>query len=257
VTIKYGCVMMRLILAYFPPRPRDSKQEPQWRATCKALRAWVFHQWDQAKEKETPFIMTDLNSQLEHTYEHQRLIGPFGCGRANECGDAFTQDLLLRKAAAINTHFDAGCTYIDRYKKGKTIDFIFAPVVAMGNIADCRTWRRRTRSVAASAHVTDHIAVVATIFLGQVSQGSYFQHPLWDRNKLAGELRAATGLATMAVGYITEAKQANKLIEDGTCDITLLGRQLLRDPYWPTHAAQILGDDPKPHMPLQYHVVAG
>jgi 2,4-dienoyl-CoA reductase-like NADH-dependent reductase (Old Yellow Enzyme family) len=78
-----------------------------------------------------------------------------------------------------------------------------------------------------------------------------------DQVGLAGELRAATGLATMAVGYITEAKQANKLIEDGTCDITLLGRQLLRDPYWPTHAAQILGDDPKPHMPLQYHVVAG
>jgi hypothetical protein len=62
VTVKYGSVMMRFILAYFPPRPWDCKQEPQWRATCKALRAWVFHQWDQAKEKETPFIMTDLNT---------------------------------------------------------------------------------------------------------------------------------------------------------------------------------------------------
>jgi 2,4-dienoyl-CoA reductase-like NADH-dependent reductase (Old Yellow Enzyme family) len=74
---------------------------------------------------------------------------------------------------------------------------------------------------------------------------------------LAGELRAATGLTTMAVGYITDAKQANALIENGTCDITLLGRQLLRNPHWPTHAAQELGVDPKPHMPVQYHVVAG
>ena len=74
---------------------------------------------------------------------------------------------------------------------------------------------------------------------------------------LAGELRAATGLRTMAVGYITDAKQANALIENGTCDITLLGRQLLRNPHWPTHAAQELGVDPKPHMPVQYHVVAG
>ena len=73
---------------------------------------------------------------------------------------------------------------------------------------------------------------------------------------LAGELRAATGLTTMAVGYITDPKQANSLIESGTCDITLLGRQLLRDPYWPTRAAQELGVDPKPHMPVQYHVVA-
>ena len=74
---------------------------------------------------------------------------------------------------------------------------------------------------------------------------------------LAGELRAATGLRTMAVGYITDAKQANALIVNGTCDITLLGRQLLRNPHWPTHAAQELGVDPKPHMPVQYHVVAG
>jgi 2,4-dienoyl-CoA reductase-like NADH-dependent reductase (Old Yellow Enzyme family) len=59
------------------------------------------------------------------------------------------------------------------------------------------------------------------------------------------------------VGYITDAKQANALIENGTCDITLLGRQLLRNPHWPTHAAQELGVDPKPHMPVQYHVVAG
>ena len=49
VTVKYGSVMMRLILAYFPPRPWDNRQEPQCRATCKALRTWVFHQWDDAK----------------------------------------------------------------------------------------------------------------------------------------------------------------------------------------------------------------
>ena len=77
-----------------------------------------------------------------------------------------------------------------------------------------------------------------------------------DQVGLAGELRAATGITTMAVGYITEAEQANNLIKSGTCDITLLGRQLLREPNWPIHAAQILGEDPKPHMPIQYHVVA-
>ena len=78
VTIKYGSARIRIILAYFPPRPWDNKQEPSWRATCKALRQWVFQQWDQAKERETPFIMTDLNSQLEHTYEHQRLLVRMG-----------------------------------------------------------------------------------------------------------------------------------------------------------------------------------
>jgi len=76
-----------------------------------------------------------------------------------------------------------------------------------------------------------------------------------DQVGLAGKLRAATGLKTMAVGYITDPKQANTLIENGTCDVTLLGRQMLRDPFWAVHAAQALGIDPKPHMPVQNHVV--
>jgi 2,4-dienoyl-CoA reductase-like NADH-dependent reductase (Old Yellow Enzyme family) len=72
-----------------------------------------------------------------------------------------------------------------------------------------------------------------------------------DQVGLAGQLRAAANIPTMAVGAITEAKQAEAIIADGQADIVLLARQLLRDPYWPMHAAQELGVNIKAHVPIQ------
>jgi 2,4-dienoyl-CoA reductase-like NADH-dependent reductase (Old Yellow Enzyme family) len=53
----------------------------------------------------------------------------------------------------------------------------------------------------------------------------------------AGEIRKRGGIATMAVGIITGAAQAEKIIADGQADLVALGRELLRDPFWPIHAA--------------------
>lgn len=44
-----------------------------------------------------------------------------------------------------------------------------------------------------------------------------------------------------AVGQITEPNQANELVSSGRVDCVMLGRQLLRDPYWPMMAAAELG----------------
>jgi len=57
----------------------------------------------------------------------------------------------------------------------------------------------------------------------------------------AAAVREQTGLATAAVGLITEPRQAEGIIAEGGADAVLLGRQLLRDPYWPRHAARELG----------------
>src|SRR5712692_8849203 len=57
----------------------------------------------------------------------------------------------------------------------------------------------------------------------------------------AGRIRRDAGIATGAVGLITEAAQANGIIEGGHADCVLIARELLRDPYWPLHAAQQLG----------------
>jgi 2,4-dienoyl-CoA reductase-like NADH-dependent reductase (Old Yellow Enzyme family) len=57
----------------------------------------------------------------------------------------------------------------------------------------------------------------------------------------AETIRREAGIATGAVGLITEPKQADEIIRSGQADIVLLARELLRDPYWPMRAAQTLG----------------
>jgi 2,4-dienoyl-CoA reductase-like NADH-dependent reductase (Old Yellow Enzyme family) len=65
----------------------------------------------------------------------------------------------------------------------------------------------------------------------------------------AERIRREAGMATAAVGFITEPKQADDIVRGGQADVVLLAREFLRDPYWPAHAAKILGQkvtDPPP-----------
>ena len=55
------------------------------------------------------------------------------------------------------------------------------------------------------------------------------------------KIRHAANIATAAVGFITEPKQADDIVRLGQADVVLLARQFLRDPYWPAHAARMLG----------------
>jgi 2,4-dienoyl-CoA reductase-like NADH-dependent reductase (Old Yellow Enzyme family) len=59
----------------------------------------------------------------------------------------------------------------------------------------------------------------------------------------AARIRKQAGIATGAVGMITEPDQAYNIIRDGQADLVLLARELLRDPYWALHAAKQLGKE--------------
>ncbi len=71
---------------------------------------------------------------------------------------------------------------------------------------------------------------------------------------LSERIRREAGIATAAVGMITEPAQADAIIREGQADLVLLARELLRDPYWPLHAAQALdAKDPlQAAVPPQY-----
>ncbi|WP_082035919.1 NADPH dehydrogenase NamA [Pedobacter lusitanus] len=68
--------------------------------------------------------------------------------------------------------------------------------------------------------------------------------------QFSADIRKETGILTGAVGLITEAKQAEDILQEGKADLILLARELLRDPYFPLHAAFELGDEAK--WPDQY-----
>ncbi len=65
--------------------------------------------------------------------------------------------------------------------------------------------------------------------------GRMFQTPYADK------IRNEVGIATMAVGNITDIDQVNAILAGGRADLVALGRPHLADPFWTLHAAAQLG----------------
>jgi 2,4-dienoyl-CoA reductase-like NADH-dependent reductase (Old Yellow Enzyme family) len=74
--------------------------------------------------------------------------------------------------------------------------------------------------------------------------GAGYQVPFAER------VRRETGMPTGAVGLITAPEQAEQIVRSGQADLIVMARELLRDPYWPLHAAQRLRQTPA--VPSQY-----
>ena len=72
-------------------------------------------------------------------------------------------------------------------------------------------------------------------YIEKIETGPGYQVPFAER------VRADTGIATMAVGMITEAKQAEDIVANGQADMVALARGLLFNPRWAWHAAIRLG----------------
>jgi len=67
--------------------------------------------------------------------------------------------------------------------------------------------------------------------------GPGYQVPFADR------IRREAAIPTSAVGLISTPELADEIVRNGRADLILLGRALLRDPYWPLDAARVLGHD--------------
>jgi 2,4-dienoyl-CoA reductase-like NADH-dependent reductase (Old Yellow Enzyme family) len=78
----------------------------------------------------------------------------------------------------------------------------------------------------------------------KIPAGPGFQVPFAER------IRKEAGIPTAAVGLITDPLQANGIVASGQADMVLLAREMLRDPYFPLHAAAALGEPAS--WPVQY-----
>jgi 2,4-dienoyl-CoA reductase-like NADH-dependent reductase (Old Yellow Enzyme family) len=59
----------------------------------------------------------------------------------------------------------------------------------------------------------------------------------------AARIRGEVGIPTGAVGFITDPVQAEQIIATGQADVVIMAREMLRQPYWPLHAARALNVD--------------
>ncbi|WP_225334939.1 NADH:flavin oxidoreductase/NADH oxidase [Halomicrobium urmianum] len=76
---------------------------------------------------------------------------------------------------------------------------------------------------------------------------------------LAEQVREETesDVAVGTVGGITTPEQAEGIVANGRADMAIVGREFLRDPYFPLHAAQALGATDQTSEPVQYHRAFG
>ncbi len=65
----------------------------------------------------------------------------------------------------------------------------------------------------------------------------------------ADSIRNSGGAVTSTVGMITDPLQAEEIISTGKADAVMMGREFLRNPRWPLHAAAVLGQEVK--WPIQ------
>jgi 2,4-dienoyl-CoA reductase-like NADH-dependent reductase (Old Yellow Enzyme family) len=68
----------------------------------------------------------------------------------------------------------------------------------------------------------------------------------------ARRVRAEAGVPTAAVGLISTPAQADAIVREGDAELVMLARAMLRDPYWPLHAAAELGHPEARRLPVQY-----
>ncbi|MGE3475006.1 MAG: NADH:flavin oxidoreductase/NADH oxidase [Rhodospirillaceae bacterium] len=79
------------------------------------------------------------------------------------------------------------------------------------------------------------VSTAGNVEKAEIPVGPGYQTPF------AEKVRREAGIATSAVGLITDPAQADHILRTGQADLVMLARALLRDPYWPLHAAQALG----------------
>lgn len=78
----------------------------------------------------------------------------------------------------------------------------------------------------------------------QISLRPGYQAPL------AEIVRRRADVMTAAVGLITEPELADEIVASGRADVVAVGRELLRNPYWPLEAARVLRRELE--WPVQY-----
>lgn len=83
--------------------------------------------------------------------------------------------------------------------------------------------------------------------ISKVPWGAGFMIPI------ASRIKKESGISTAVGWMITDPQQAEDTIKDNHADLVLLAREMLRDPYWPYHAAVKLGvENAAEILPIQY-----
>lgn len=177
-----------------------------------------------------------LELHAAHGYLINEFLSPLSNSRTDEYGGSFENRIrfLLEVIAAVQTVWPADLPLFVRIsaadweEKGWTIN----DSISLAKILK----EKGVDLVDASSG-----GVSAT---AKISAGPGYQVPF------AAAIKKDAGILTGAVGIITNAPQAEAILQQQQADLIFMAREFLRDPYFPLHAAKELSEDIE--WPLQY-----
>jgi len=182
-----------------------------------------------------------LELHAAHGYLLHEFLSPLSNHREDEYGGSFENRvrLLLEVVREVRSRVAAGVPVVVRLSATDWTD---------GGWSDDDTVRLAALLVDEGVDLVD--TSTGGNALADIPVGPGYQVPF------ARRVRTEAGMPTGAVGMITEPKQAEEIIAEGSADVVLLARELLRDPHWPLRAAYELGETDTDLWPVQYRRAA-
>ena len=166
-----------------------------------------------------------------HGYFLHQFLSPISNRRSDEYGGPLENRarMLLRVAEAVRAELPDSTPLLVRLS---CTDWVEGGLTVEDQIQTARWLKARGVDMVdcSSGGSTSAVPAVGPGYPG-------YQVPLAER------IRREAGIATMSVGMITTPEMAEEIVRNGRADVVALGRELLRNPHWPLHAARVLGQD--------------
>lgn len=181
---------------------------------------------------------------LELHFAHGYLAHEFYSPLANHRTDRYGGSFENRSRFLVETHAAVRKVWPERFPlttRLSVTDWIEGGVTVEESIE----LLRRLKSDGLDLVDVSHGFVTPDI--SKVPWGPGFMIPISSRIRREAEIPTAVGW------LISEPQQAEDAVRDGHADLVMLAREMLRDPYWPYHAALKLGDEKAATiLPVQY-----
>ena len=171
-----------------------------------------------------------------HGYLLHQFLSPLANRRTDAYGGSFeNRTRLVREViAAVRSEWPERLPLLLRLSATDWVDGGWTPDET---VALCRELK---------AHGVDliNVSTGGTVPDAKIPTGPGFQ------TEFAERVRREADVPSAAVGLITAPAQADHIVRSGQADMVLLGREILRNPYWPLEAAHELGHAAA--WPVQY-----
>ena len=186
------------------------------------------------RAREAGFSIVEVHSA--HGYLLHQFLSPISNQRTDDWGGSFeNRTRLVREVVkTVRAEWPA---YLPLLIRLSATDWVEGGWNADETVALCRVLKDL------GVDLVD-VSTAGLVPTAKIPVGPGFQ------TEFAERIRHEAGLPVAAVGMITSPAQADHIVRSGQADMVLLGRELLRSPYWPLEAARELGQTAS--WPKQY-----